>query len=320
MVRPGSGIRNVKAEEFVTFGAYGVTRNRKVMLVTPAHGIVYFIGGEGAIGDPLVRVKTPVEKQELGEFRRLSLNGKEFGIQGVKLSSFRISGIGEDVPAVLKAPAEATEGGKVVKSGAATGVTSGQIMETSYQITVKFSDGRKAKFADQIRTSRMASQGDSGSLLLTADSFEPLGLLVAVDRSSTYFCKMTNVINELRLLGVFCPLSLPSGSTPFLRYLANQLIWDGRYEQKGNLNAKNPDEILEELGVESISQASGGNWNVIFRDTCVVSMPFVGSDSGNILTDQDDRAVGVIVAGNKKVCVAMPIKKLLKAFKLSILF
>jgi len=320
MLRPGFGIRNVKANEFVTFGAYGLTKGRKVVLVTCAHGIVYFRGGEDTIGDSIVRVKALVEEQELGDFRRLSFSGEEFDIKGVKLSSFRISGIGDDLPAVLKPPALAAERMEVAKSGVVTGVTFGQIIEASCPITVELSDGRKVKFVDQIKTSVMATHGDSGSLLLTARSFEPLGLLVAAarNRRPTYFCKMTNVIDELKLLGVFCPLSLSSMPPAFLKYLASRLVWDGRYEQKSNLMAKDSEKILEELGVESVSQFSGENWNVTFRGAFVVSMPFVKSDLGNVLMNQRNKAVGVIVGGNEAECIAIPIENLLKAFGLNI--
>lgn len=318
-VRPGSGIRNIKAQEFVSLGAYGITSDRKMVLVSCAHGLVYFRGGQGIKGDSIVRERAPVEKQVLSEFKRSSLTGEEFTIKGVKLSSLRISGIGDKLPAVLKAPAEAMRGARVMKSGAMTGVTSGQVTGSSCEVKVRYSNGQIAKFVDQIRTTKMAKGGDSGSLLLSSDSFEPLGLLVAGNNSSTYFCKLTHVVEKLKLLGVYCPLSLPLESPPSLGHLANLLIWDGLYMQRNNLTAKDPEEILADLGVSYIFQTQEGKWSVSYTGTFVVSVPFVESDLGNVVADKHNKAVGVIVGGNEECCIAIPVERLLKAFALSLL-
>lgn len=318
-VRPGSGIRNIKAQEFVSLGAYGITSDRKMVLVSCAHGLVYFRGGQGVKGDSIVRDRAPVEKQVLSEFKRSSLTGEEFTIKGVKLSSLRISGIGDNLPAVLKPPAEAVRGARVMKSGAVTGVTSGQVTKSSCEVKVRYSDGQTAKLVDQIRTTKMAEHGDSGSLLLSSDSFEPLGLLVAGNNSSTYFCKITHVVAQLNVLGVYCPLSLSLESPPSLRHLANLLIWDGLYMQRNNLTAKDPEEILADLGVSYISQTQEGKWSVSYRGTFVVSVPFVESDLGNVVADKHNKAVGVIVSGNEECCIAIPMEKLLRAFTLSLL-
>jgi len=317
-VRPGFGIRNIKAQEFVSLGAYGITSDRKMVLVSCAHGLVYFRGGQGIKGDSIVRERAPVEKQVLSEFKRSSLTGEEFTIKGVKLSSLRISGIGDKLPAVLKAPAEAMQGARVMKSGAVTGVTSGQVTACSCEVKVRYSNGRIAKFVDQIRTTKMDERGDSGSLLLSSDSFEPLGLLVAGNSSSTYFCKLTHVVEKLKLLGVYCPLSLPLESPPSLGHLANLLIWDGLYMQRNNLSTKDPKKILADLGVSYISQIQEGKWSVSYRDVFVASMPFAASDLGNIVTDKHNKAVGVIVGGNEEYCTAITMEKLLKAFALSL--
>lgn len=317
-VRPGSGIRNVKAQEFVTLGAYGITNDRKMVLVSCAHGLVYFRGGQGIKGDSIARYKAPVEKQVLDGFKRSSLTGEEFTIKGIKLSSLRIAGIGANLPAVLKAPVEVVQGARVVKSGAVTGVTSGQVTEISCEVEVRYSDGRTARFVDQIRTTKMAEQGDSGSLLLSSDSFEPLGLLVAIDNSSTYFCKLTHVVEKLKLLGVYCPLSLPLESPRSLSHLANLLIWNGLYMQMNNLTTKDPEEILADLGVSYISQTQEGKWSVSYRGAFVASMPFVESDLGNVVTGKHNKAVGVIVGGDEEYCIAIPMEKLLKAFALSL--
>jgi len=318
-VQPGSGIRNIKAQEFVSLGAYGITSDRKMVLVSCAHGLVYFRGGQGVKGDSIVRDRVPVEKQVLGEFKRSSLTGEEFTIQGVKLSSLRISGIGDNLPAVLKPPAEAVRGARVMKSGAVTDVTSGQVIESRCEIEVGgYPDGRTAKFVDQIRTTKMSKKGDSGSLLLSSDSFEPLGLLVAGNNSSTYFCKLTHVVEQLKLLGIYCPLSLPLESPHSLSHLANLLIWDGLYMQRNNLITKDPKEILADLGVSYISQTQEGKWSVSYKGAFVASMPFVESDLGNVVTDKHNKAVGVIVGGNEEYCIAIPMEKLLKAFALSL--
>jgi len=307
--RPGSGIGNVKDPEmFVTLGAYVLTDDKHLCLLSTAHGLVYLSKGTGAKGDLIRKVRFSCKTQPAGN---LVTTGRGS-------SNLRILGIGEDLPAVLKAPVEAEVGVNVVKSGARTGVTYGRIISTDSEIMVKFSNGQTAKFAAQIKTTQMGEAGDSGSLLLTTDGFDPLGILASTTTKSTYFSKLTNVVKALKLLGVFCPLSVPSHTPLFLKQLANLLIRDGCYLQRNNILAKRLSEVFKDLGIECIEESLRVPGFILWSDLFIVSMPFVEGDLGEIVTNCDNYAVGIIVGGNENSCICIPIKNLLKAFALEI--
>jgi len=67
----------------------------------------------------------------------------------------------------------------VMKSGRSTGTTEGSIMTLNAYIKVGYGDSRYAEFEDQILTSEMSKPGDSGSLLVSKESNEAIGLLFA---------------------------------------------------------------------------------------------------------------------------------------------
>jgi hypothetical protein len=69
-------------------------------------------------------------------------------------------------------------GMRVRKSGRTTGVTMGQIMVLDATVTIDYG-GRTARFEDQIVTTVMSQPGDSGSLLVAAESLQAVGLLFA---------------------------------------------------------------------------------------------------------------------------------------------
>ncbi len=88
----------------------------------------------------------------------------------------------------------------VRKSGRTTGLTTGQITILDSTVTVGYSNGRTARFDNQIITSAMSRGGDSGSLLVTA-SDPPLavGLLFAGSDQVTIYNPIQIVLDSLNI-------------------------------------------------------------------------------------------------------------------------
>lgn len=82
---------------------------------------------------------------------------------------------------------EATPGMAVRKSGRTTGLTNGQIMAIEATATVSYGAGRTAVFERQLIAGAMSQPGDSGSLLVEANSQRAVGLLFAGSDQSTIF-------------------------------------------------------------------------------------------------------------------------------------
>jgi hypothetical protein len=81
--------------------------------------------------------------------------------------------------------APAQLGMRVRKSGRTTGLTTGEISVLHTTVSVGYGPGRTAQFEDQIVTTPMSSPGDSGSLLVAADSPLAVGLLFAGSDQAT---------------------------------------------------------------------------------------------------------------------------------------
>jgi hypothetical protein len=83
--------------------------------------------------------------------------------------------------------AEAVPGLAVRKSGRTTGLTTGQIMAIEATATINYGAGRTAVFEEQIISGAMSQPGDSGSLLVEANSQRAVGLLFAGSTQSTIY-------------------------------------------------------------------------------------------------------------------------------------
>ena len=79
----------------------------------------------------------------------------------------------------------ATLGMSVRKSGRTTELTSGRIVVLDATVDISYGPGRVARFERQIVTSAMSQGGDSGSLLVAADSLKAVGLLFAGSDQAT---------------------------------------------------------------------------------------------------------------------------------------
>lgn len=85
----------------------------------------------------------------------------------------------------------------VRKSGRSTGLTTGEIVVLNSTVEVSYGAGRVVRFEDQIVTSPMSAPGDSGSLLVAADSLQAVGLLFAGSDQATIHNPIQDVLDAL---------------------------------------------------------------------------------------------------------------------------
>ena len=89
-------------------------------------------------------------------------------------------------------------GDMVQKVGRTTGMSYGKITSTIGSFSVSFGS-RNVTFTDLISTSLMSRPGDSGSILVTCDRNEILGLLIGSTDANSLFCKIDTVMDLLEV-------------------------------------------------------------------------------------------------------------------------
>lgn len=94
-------------------------------------------------------------------------------------------------------PRRPSVGDQVIKSGRTTGVTRGEVKQTSVTVDVNYGDPGVITLKDQFFTSDMSEPGDSGSAVLFDDgTMNPAGLLFAGSDTTTVMNYATNVESE----------------------------------------------------------------------------------------------------------------------------
>ncbi len=93
----------------------------------------------------------------------------------------------------------ATLGMAVRKSGRTTGYTEGTITVLDATVNVNYGLGRIARFENQIVSTPMSEGGDSGSLVVAANSQQAVGLLYAGSTQSTIFNPIGMVLESLQV-------------------------------------------------------------------------------------------------------------------------
>jgi hypothetical protein len=87
----------------------------------------------------------------------------------------------------------------VRKSGRTTGLRSGEVRVLDTTVHIEYGAGRTAVFEGQILTSPISQGGDSGSLLVTADSNHAVGLLFAGSSQATLHNPIRAVMEGLNI-------------------------------------------------------------------------------------------------------------------------
>jgi hypothetical protein len=94
---------------------------------------------------------------------------------------------------------EATLGMPVRKSGRTTSLTSGQINVLDATVSVSYGSNKMATFDNQLVAGPMSQGGDSGSLVVAADSLRAVGLLFAGSDQTTIFNPIQAVLDCLQV-------------------------------------------------------------------------------------------------------------------------
>ena len=96
---------------------------------------------------------------------------------------------------------EPSVGLRIKKSGCTTAVTHGEISDINAGANVSMGNGDIAIFIDQILIEKpgFSAGGDSGSIILSEDGNNVIGLLFAGNNTLTLANKFTNVVSELEL-------------------------------------------------------------------------------------------------------------------------
>ena len=94
---------------------------------------------------------------------------------------------------------EATLGLEVCKSGRTTAFTTGTVNVLDATVTVNYGDERSATFDHQIVSTPMSQGGDFGSLLVTSETKQAVGLLFAGSSQATLFNPILAVLKTLKI-------------------------------------------------------------------------------------------------------------------------
>lgn len=100
---------------------------------------------------------------------------------------------------VVSGTTEGVLGMQVRKSGRTTGYTTGIITTIEATVSVNYGSGRVATFENQFVAGPMSEGGDSGSLIVAADSQQAVGLLFAGSTQSTIFNPIQAVLDCLNV-------------------------------------------------------------------------------------------------------------------------
>jgi hypothetical protein len=87
----------------------------------------------------------------------------------------------------------------VRKSGRSTGLTTGSVIVVDATVSVDYEAGHTARFDNQILTTAMSQPGDSGSLLVAANSQQAVGLLFAGSDQTTIYNPIQAVLDSLEV-------------------------------------------------------------------------------------------------------------------------
>jgi len=90
---------------------------------------------------------------------------------------------------------EGEVGMDIKKMGRTTGLTRGEILYTDATIDVSYGADGVATFVDQLVSGAMSAGGDSGSVIVTDDGMNIVGLLFAGSDTHTIFSRIQNVID-----------------------------------------------------------------------------------------------------------------------------
>ena len=163
--------------------------------------------------------------------------------------------------------ATATVGRGVAKAGRTTGFTCGSIGSVNTNVSVQYQAGCNSgkkftiSYTNQvvINSSTFSAGGDSGSLIVTSDTAQPVALLFAGSSSTTIGNPITDVVNALGVTFV-------GGATHAVSCTAAAAVT----QSKG----------LSEADFHRALTAKEGHWQELFQDAAIQGVG-VGEDPAN---------------------------------------
>lgn len=168
-------------------------------------------------------------------------------------------------------PVSVSVGDTLIKAGRTTGITEGQVDQTSVDINVGYGDATY-QINDCIITGDMSDGGDSGSAVLKKDTMEPAGILFAGSDSATAMNKATNIEPETSLTVV------TAGQDDTTSVTVN-LTLEQEGSDTGNMTVKAEDTGGSALGSVSITISGTSDASGVTDSTGVVS--FTGIPIGS---------------------------------------
>lgn len=191
-----------------TLGAI-VKRGGKLYLLSNSH--VLARSGSAALGDPIVYPgpadggKVPANLvARLSDFSRFDTSGTLVNRVDAALAEVersRLEGIEFDIdkataPFATIAP---QRGMHVAKAGRTTGKTRGEVIDVNFRFVLEYSGlAGKVGFIDQVLCTRYTDAGDSGAIVVDADSGKIVGLHFAGAEGGSVFNPIRPVMSALK--------------------------------------------------------------------------------------------------------------------------
>jgi hypothetical protein len=119
---------------------------------------------------------------------------------------------------IITAAEEAREGGRVKKSGRTCGVMEGTVSDIHASIRVEGYPWGDTIFEDQVMSTKLLEPGDSGSIIVSAETRAAVGLGFAGSETVSCFNKIGNVLRllDVSLSPVAAPPPTPTRFSPLM--------------------------------------------------------------------------------------------------------
>jgi len=199
-----------------TLGCY-LWLNGKAYIVSNSHVIADF--GQGKIGDDIIQPgsfdggqdpqDTIAHLSWFSPYNQAGENKLDIATAEVlpQYVDDRIISLQTGTQLASVMPADARIGERVIKSGRTTGITVGQVANTSVSVAVGGFPWGQLIFDDCLLIDGLCQGGDSGSAVISVDSGNLVGLLFAGSAQEYYAIKISNIIQALGQQPQFRPLT-----------------------------------------------------------------------------------------------------------------
>jgi hypothetical protein len=302
-----------------TLGAFAVHESGDVVPVGAEHTMTNH--WRACLADPLIL--QPLDS------RRDTAWHKLFGRFSEPLRfeySLRIKEIREDLPAVLKKPANPVIDMSVVKYGWATRKTVGQVKKTDATVLGKYLDGNPRTLSNVIEVEMEADHGDSGALLLSDGDYRPIGILEAVNEHNpelSYFIRASVIARRRNLLGFYCPIELPHESPDAFRETVNAIVPDGYFGQNVGCAGRDWRRVTKTAGFGWPEMANLEQVEPYDVEQSSAERDLTTGDNvrriGRLLVNDRNKVVRLIIASSDSAGFSIPVSRVEAALGLRLI-